>query len=683
MAILRLYSVRVLACVLAACIGPFPAAAQEADWQPQLDPPASAAGRSPQEPFVIRLSAPYDAASGRLALELDNVDVTERVQPLDDTYTSFELVPYTPLARGPHVLRMVEYRNDGNIVELGRWTFDVHVMQSAFDLKSNAGASVRVNEDPKELFAAERTQGQGSVALNAYTENDARRYAMAGDFLIDTNTTAASGHRAFDLGDFLLTRDTRHTRVALGHHVPGAAQGTAQRNLIFDGYARRGLSGTLRSGDSEVAVTGFALRTESIRGFEHGFGIGDADNRIAGAMLRFQPGSNVALGAGYVSGEGTDAGFGTGSGAAALRGEAANLALDTAWLEQRLSLRAEAAFSRVDLGETFGDATDQAWVAGFRWQPHQGLRLGEQLIPWNVDLNYARIGSRFLSIANPQQVANIEELRAGLNAWLGTVSLALTGARGEDNIDTDLYPVTRSDNLALAVNWTPAVEADFGGALFGQPTLGLNLLGDWRDTVHMPAESPALPLDFDTRGYTMFASFAHPYGTWSVTWAITNTEDHTDFSPDIRYESTGIASSFRLGERYSITPGLQLDVARDRGNGISQRAANVSVSQSWTILLDRLFWTTTVGYNRNRVSDASSRQSQVVSSTALSWQQGLFAFWLQGAWADSENEFLDFFSNVPTRFSQEQYQVFLGISMNWPGSNGTASSGGATGQGGT
>lgn len=676
---MRFNAVRAVAWVLAVWSLPAPAAGQQADWQPRLDPPVSAAGRTPEEPFVIRLSAPYDAASGRLALELDNVDVTQRVQPLDDTYTTFQLVPYTPLDRGQHVLRLVEYRGDGNIVERGRWVFDVHVLQSAFELETNLAASVRVDETPEELFTMEPTQGQGSARLAAYTENDARRLAVSGDFLVDTNTTTAAGHRAIDLGDFLLTRTTRHTSVSLGHHIPGANYGFGKRNLIFDGYARRGLSGTLGGKESHAAVTGFALRTESIRGFEHGFGIGDAANRIAGAMLRFQPGSQVALGVGYVSGEGSDAGFGTGSGAPPLEGEAANVALDSLWLEKRLSLRAEAAFTSVELGEGFGGMSDQALVGGLRWQPHRGLTLGEHVIPWSFELSYARIGSRFLSIANLQQAANLEELRTGLNASLGTVSLALTGARSEDNVDSGPYPVTRSDNLALALNWAPAIAEDFGGVLFGRPTLGLNLLGDWRDTVHMPADVPALPVDFDTRGYSTFASFAHPYGTWSVTLGVTETEDHTDFTPDVRFESAGIATSFQLGERYSLTPALQFDVARDRDNEIDQRTTNVSLSQGWAILRDRLFWTTSIGYNLNRVSDASSRQEQFVSSTTLSWQQDLFSFWLQGAYADSENEFVDFFSNLPARFSQEQYQVFLGVSVNWPGSNGSKAAAGGPG----
>ena len=646
-------------------------AAAESGWEPRLDPPAAAGGRGPEEPFVIRLSSPYDAASGRLALELDNIDVTAHVRPLDEAYTAFAFVPYTPLARGQHVLRMVEYRGDGSIVERGRWVFNVQIVESAFDLDGNMTASWRADEKP-EAFAADRSQGQGSLQWNAYTDNGARRYAAAGGLLIDTNRAAAVGpHRAVDLGDFLLARDTAHTNLSAGHHVPGAAQGLGQRNLIFDGYARRGLSGTLHTEDSGAAFTGFALRTESIRGFEHGFGVGDADNRIAGGMVRLQPKENVALGIGYVAGEGSNAGFATGAGSAPMEGEAGNVALDTAWFEQRLAFRAEAAFSSVDLGESFGTATDQAYAAGLSFQPHQGLRLGSRTVLWNADLNYARIGALFRSIGSLQQVAYVEEIRTGFNAWLDTVSFNLGGARAEDNFDTDLYPRTRADSLNAAVNWNPAVGDDFGGGLFARPTFGVNLIGDWRETVHQPPDSPALPTDAETRGYTTFASFGHPYGTWTLTWGATRADDHTGLIPDYRYESAGIFTSFQFGSRYSITPGVQYDVARDLEQDVRQRSTNVSLSQNWMILIDRLYWTASVGFNDNRLSDATSKQRQFVANTTLAWQSAWYSLWLQGSYADTANEFHDFFG-LPGRFSQEQYQVFLGVSVNWPGNNGAA-----------
>lgn len=666
-----LHFVRVTAVAAALSAAQFLFAA-ESDWQPALEPSADPAGRGPEEAFVIRLSAPYDATAGRLALELDNVDVTQRVRPLDESYTAFEFVPYTPLGRGQHLLRMVEYRNDGSIVERGRWAFTVHVTEAAFDVGTNVSVSHRLDEKPPGV--ADRTQGQGSVQWNAYSDNGSRRYAATGDLLIDTNSTAAfgGGHRAVDIGDYLLSRDTRHTNLSAGHHVPGAMQGLGQRNLIFDGYSRRGLSGTVHTENASTALTGFALRTESIRGFENGFGVGDADNRIVGAMLRVQPKSNVALGVGYVSGEGSEAGFATGAGGTPLEGDAGHVSLDTLWFEQRLSLRAEAAFSSVDLGEPFGKASDQAYVAGLALRPHHGLKIGERVIPWDFNLNYARIGSQFKSIANLQQVGNLEEIRAGLNAYAGTVSFNLGGARTEDNIDSDLYPSTRSDNVNVGLNWAPLVDEDFGGWLFARPSLGINYLGDWRETVRQPEGSLAFPTDAETRGYTTFASFAHPYGAWTVTWGTTQVEDHTDVVPDFRYESAGISASFRFGNRYSISPGLQFDVARDRDNETTRRTTNVNVSQSWMILVDRLYWTTSLGFNDSRISDDTNESQQFVANTTLSWQQGLFAFWLQGSYADTENQVLDFFSGMPGLFAQEQYQVFLGISMNWPENNAQA-----------
>lgn len=674
----------VLLALLAGAMASGAASAQSADWQPNLEPPRNPPNRGPQEPFVIRLSAPYDASSGRLALELDNVDVTSRVRPLDTSYTVFELAPYAPMSRGSHVLRMVEYANDGSIVERGRWTFVVQVVESAFDSRVNTSASYRFDESPADLAWPGRTQAQGSMLFDAYTDNGARRYAAIGALLIDTNTPAGvvDAPDNVDLGDFLLSFDTRNVNVSAGHHVPGVAQGVAAGNLIYDGYPRRGLSGTVRSDAGTASITGYTLRTENIRGFEHGLGVGDPANRIAGASFRIQPADNVAVGVGFVDGEGSDAGFATGVSGTPLDGRASNVALDTLWLERRLSVRAEAAVSKVELGESFGDVSDQAYLAAMTWQPHQGLKLGERFIPWNLNLNYARIGAGFRSIANLQQVANVEEIRAGFNAYHAGVSLALAGARVEDNLESDLYPSTRSDNVNVSLSWTPAVDADFGGVLFARPTLGLNLLGDWRETARMPPASLALPTDLDTRGYTTFASFGHPYGSWTVTLGSTEIEDHTDVMPDQRYRSAGLSTSFQIGDRYSITPGVQYDVARDRDSGIERRSTNASLSQNWVLIADRLYWNLALGYNGNRLSDATSDQRQSFANTTLSWRQGLFTLWLQGAWSDIDNETFDMFSGVTSAFSRDQYQVLLGVSLNWPDQAGAGTSPAAAAGGG-
>src|SRR5699024_6551618 len=99
----------------------------------------------------------------------------QQVRPLDESYTVFELAPYTPLSPGHHLLRMVEYRSDGSIVERGRWAFAVQVVEAAFDVGTNMSAFYRVDDEPQG--AAGRTQGQGTVQWDAHSDNGRRRYA--------------------------------------------------------------------------------------------------------------------------------------------------------------------------------------------------------------------------------------------------------------------------------------------------------------------------------------------------------------------------------------------------------------------------------------------------------------------------------------------------------------------------
>lgn len=644
--------------------------AAAADWTPRLEAPAAGEYREPDEPFVIRLSAPYPGDAGRLALELDNIDVTSRVQPVDDSYTVFVYRPYEPLTRGPHVLRLVEYAADGGIVERGRWTVRVRLVETRVSPNLNYGASQRLDEKP-ESSEPSRSQGQGSSRIEAYTDNGRRRYEATGDFLIDSNTATGAGDdpRTVEIGDFLFSRDSAHTNLSAGHHFPGAVQGVGQGNLIFDGYQRRGLSATAHDGPLGSAITGFALRTESIRGFEEGLGVGDPDNRISGGMARIQPFANVAVGLGYVSGEGVDAGFGTGASDDSLEGSAGNLVVDSSWLDRRLSLGAEAAYSRLDLGPGFGEISDRAYAANLAFAPHTGLALGDRVLRWDASLSYVDLGAGFRSIGNLGQIANLEEYRAGLNAYLGGVSLNLSGARTEDNVDSDLYPSTRTETVNALLGWQPAVAADFGGWFFRQPYASLTLLGDRRETVRQPAVSAALPVDLRTRGYVLNLGFGHPFGRWALSGGTTLTDDDTDLTPDMRYDTAGLEINFQVGSRYSLAPGVSHDTTTDRDNHVSLRTTSLRLSQYLAILTNRLDLQLGVALNRSGTSDDTQETEQWSGDMRLSWYHGPVTLWLAGNYFEVDSRMVDFFGGPPVVFEQnlDTYQVLMGISLNVTG----------------
>lgn len=643
-------------------------AAAASDWTPRLDPPAAGEWRAPDEVFVIRLSAPFDPNAGRLALELDNIDVTNRVTAADDSYTVFTFQPYTPLARGPHVLRLVEYTADGAIVERGRWAVRVRLVETAVTPNLNIGVSQRFDEKP-ESDEPNPTVAQGSSRIEAYTDNGRRRWSAVGDFLGNSNTATGEDRRPVDIGDFLLARDSAHTNVSAGHHFPGAIQGVPQGNLIFDGYPRRGLSATAHTLPWGAALTGFALRTESIRGFEQGFGIGDEDHRLSGGMARIQPFANVALGLGYVSGEGTAAGFGTGAADAGLEGDAINLVVDSAWFERRLGLRAEAAYSTLDLGSGFGEVSDQAYAVNLSFAPLAGLQLGDRLLRWDFAVGYVNLGAAFKSIGNLGQIANIEEYRAGFNAYMDTVSLNLNASRTEDNIDSNLYPSTRAETVNAVLGWQPALPPDFGGWFLAQPYFSLTLLGDRRETVQLPETSFAFPVDLETLGYVANASFSHPFGRWALSGGTTTTEDDTDLTPDMRYDTVALQVGFQFGQRYSLAPGISYDSATERSNDVTLRTTSLRLTQYWAIVAEKLDLQLGLSLNQTAASDDTQDTDQLAGNLRLSWYLGPITLWLAGSYFEVDNRGIQFISGNPIAFDQyaETYQFLVGISLNLGG----------------
>lgn len=644
---------------------------------PRLDPPAAGDYRQPNEAFIIRLAAPNNPAESQLALELDNIDVTSRVVPIDDNYTVFRFEPYTPLGRGPHMLRLVAYRNTGAIVELARWTFQIRTVETKITPTLNTGLSERFDEKPTS-DEPDRLVAQGSARIDAYTDNGDRRWSAVADFLGNSSIAdgatqggAGSTPRALDIGPFLVQRGSEHTNLSIGHHFPGALQGVPQGNLIFNAATRRGVSGTVHSGPWDSAITAFALRTESIRGFEHGLGVGDEDNRISGGMVRLQPLDNVAVDLGYVSGESSEVGFGTGAAIAGLSGDAFNLVIDSAWFDHRLGLRAEAAHSNLDLGGGFGEFSDQAYAVNLTFQPKKGLQLGDRWLRWDVSLGYSDLGAAFRSIGNLGQIANIREYRAGFNAYFDTLSVNLSGSRTQDNVDSNLYPSTRAETINAVLGWQPKPSDDAGDKswLFADPYYSVTLLSDRRETVQFPSGSMAYPVDMTTRGYLLGASFGHPFGRWAVSGGTTTVDDHTDIFADMRYDTVALDTSFQVGKRFSLATGLSYGVTTDRGSDISTRTIGVHLSPYWVVIPEKLDLQLGVSLNHVEASNDSLNTEQLAGNLRLSWYLGPFTLWLAGNYFEADSRMVDFFSGFPIVSEQEAetYQVLVGVSFSLAG----------------
>lgn len=648
-----------VALVLAAAVLPVQAQLPP-DWRPQLRPLPEEQPRGPEDPFVIDLPAPYDPDEGYLALELDNVDVTKRVRAVDDSYTVFRFTPYTPLSRGRHVLRMVEYRADGEIVERGRWAFSIETVDAGTEYALGLGLSHRLDqEDTAE--DVDETQLQGGATLAAHHDDGRRRYQA--DVQLTVDSAAADRDpdaRAVDLARFLASRESAATRVAAGHETAGAAQGFDQGNLIFDGNSRRGVSGTLKLGTWDTALTGFVQRTEPLTGFEHGLGISDEDNRIAGAFARVQPAADTAIGAGFVSGEGRIAGAGTVGDTTPLDGSAANVVLDQAWLGGALSARAELAVSELDLGPGFDELSDEAVAAQLQYRPTAAPG-------WEFGAGYVEIGPEFRSIARLGGSADIEELR--LNARrtpaTGSLSFGLEASRGEDNVDDLALPTTRKENVTGDLRWEPRVAPDFGGPLFGRPVVTVLAYDETTETIDLPAGSASLRVDTEIRGVGVAAGFDHPLGgRWSATWERRRFDDREDVFADEESDFIELSANMGLlGGDLNLTPALAHDVLENRDSGVERRDTEWRLSHDWSFSR-RGSWNLDWTLNHLRTSDDTTDTWTRTVDTRVDWERRPFGWWISASWTSIEEDGTAVIDGGET----ESYQVFVGVRVDLSGS---------------
>lgn len=627
------------------------------DWEPELQPLVDGEARGPRDPFVISLPAPYDPSEGRLALELDNVDITKRVQPVDETYTRFRFVPNSPLSRGEHVLRMVEYRADGEIVERGRWVFEIRRVEAGAAYGVGLTASHRLDEDDTAEDVDE-TQLNGALSLDAHHDDGQRRYQGEVDLTLDSTADDRDPDaREIDLANYLASRESSATRVAAGHETVGRAQGFDGGNLIFDGNSRRGVSGTVEPGTWRSALTGFVQRTEPISGFEHGLGVSDEDNRIGGGFVRAQPWTNTAVGAGFVTGEGSVAGAGTVGDTTPLDGSAANVVLNHQWLDGTLTGRAEFASTELDLGPGFEELSDQALAAELRYRDR-----GREASGWEFGAAFVEIGPDFRSIANLGGSADIEELRlsARRSPPGGSVSFGVEASRGEDNVDDLDIATTRKQNVTGDLRWEPRVAGDFGGALFGRPVLSLLAYRETTETVDLPAGSLARETDQTLDGLGVAAGFDHALGgRWSVTWQHREFEDDEDVFADDRSDYVELTTRLPLLDGdLVLSPTLAHDVFENRDADVSRRDTEWRLGQGWQ-LTERLTWDLDWNVNHLRASDDSIDSWTRTVDTQVTWERQSLNWWASASWTSMEDD--------AAGTDTDSYQLFVGLSVDMSG----------------
>lgn len=638
-----------------------------AQWQVDLVEPVGSFYR-PGDAYAFTLPPDMPAeVLQRLSLELDDIDVTAFIRREGDQAV---FTPPQALAYGTHRLRLVEALPDGSIVERSLWQVEVrqtHALREA-GFEGHADLASAQRPDDKNVASnISSNQRQGGMSLDGRIADDDWQLRARGGLIHNSQIDQMPNDRRTDLAHGLVEAGKGAVMLRAGDHTIPAT------SLVMRDFARRGISGRARSDGLRSELTAFAMRTETINGFRHGFGTGDSANRSDGVMLTTQPlatrPERLQVSALYLNAEGNPFGSSTAGYPESVRNDAAALAVDSLTFDQRVRLRGEYARSDTDFdgaGTLVGDESDSAHSLLAQYQPPQRELRGDAF-GWNVGAEHSEVGPWFYSLANPALPADKRLDRAFSGFTWGGLSVNAQAARETDNVDDDSHiPRLRTDYFTLGGNYTPFRQpAETGvGRLFNGPSFAFIAQRMAQTHTDVPAAFGGHAIDQDTE--VVYAGARFSPGNWSWDLAHTRTwfDDTAGLQADYTNDLSELGVDMMLSDRISLSPRIQYNRLDDRDNGVATRTVTAMLGASAALIPGKLDASLNYALNRERADDDSLDNDSYSVDALLNWtliqprenRPGLSLF-ASGSYFDDRNA---------TGSSTDLYQIFAGLRIGWP-----------------
>jgi len=646
------------------------------EWSPQLNKAKQGEYREPMEEFSINIpgSVPIEILQ-TLALELDNIDVTAMVSR-EGTYAKF--TPAQPLEWGKHILRLVEYADDGSISEKGFWEFEVRrssmFREADYAADINLVASQRVadkNLVPTGTEEPNGFTGQGGAVFQARVADEDWEVTGSMDLIYNSEKNQTSNNRELDLGEYLITGKRNSTQINIGQHS------LTQSSLVMEGFYRRGVSASTSFEKINSAASGFVLRSEELIGFRQGLGVSDSNNTVNGIIWESQPFTDnpeqLYVSATYLSGKSNKIGAAIGAEQAKQNGNAFSLVADSTLLDQQLRLRAEVASSTIDIITANTTDTDIingkgdaiAFLASYNPQPASE----ESTLFWNTGIEFSEVDTLFNSIANPNLPNDKTLNRLFFNVdWAG-ISTQLSTAKETDNVDKDTTKPqieTLLNQLVLNYTLTEEPEKDSLFDTIGTPSLSVQ----WANTSQSQIRAATIvteDLDIESDMLSLAANFSKD--TWSWGWSYSESDQANKIDPtqDSVTWTRDMNANYQFSEEVVITPTIQSqssDIAFD-GSSTDTNLYNLG--------LQFIFSDTTSGqFNLNQsITESNSISSPqdtniATASFQFTWNWIIaknnkpgFDIALTGTYQDTQD-------NITPANDLETYQMFLSLVMSLP-----------------
>jgi len=528
---------------------------------PQLVLPEGKDYRAPSERIVIEF--PFDILSNvtnQLALEIDAIDVSSLVE-IDGKQVIY--VPPSPFTPGMHQLRLVEYAANGDIVELGDWRFEVRQSAAFQEQQVHLAASLNNSYLLADDYSPEdpdidkyHSNGAVDVAFNARNNNNAVHFQ--GNLIYEENEENSAHRKQLDLGHYLLSVDVgKYAHFNVGHHA------IQYSSLIYRDFNRRGVSGRFSLPGTNSAVQLFSARTGDLYGFTQGLGVEDADDRVSGGVINYQPFSNnpnaLTVSTSYMTGARKSGNANLGFFVEESFGDAQSIALDSQLADQRVRLYLEAAQSNFDFdGDEAGVDTSQGNAYQFISQyTSQPIGVGAMPWQWGVSIEKSIVEPNFYSLSNRNLISDNDFTMVSTTLSKGSWFSEFFIRAEQDNLDDRFDSTNKTDMLGLDVTYS-RVSAN-KKTLLGSPTYRLiyQQTQQTQDGVELDAfMAPISPNDNQTQLIELLGEFSYQWGSWYFLVSHNSFEDDSNIQADSQTKGAEWGGDFTVSDQHTLTTSI-------------------------------------------------------------------------------------------------------------------------------
>ncbi len=634
-----------------------------------------------------------DETISLLALELDGIDVSEIVE-LEETDTGYliSVTPPQPLNQGSHELRLVEYTNDGEILERGAWAFGVSgidtgtlssniSLQGGYRLDDNLhenNAFAVSDEEDGTGISPDKFGVSGSVQTSATANPGAWSLQGDADLIVQSEREGIDGDddesldKDIELGEYLFSGERPGLSALIGHHA------VSHQGLLMQDFHRRGVSFNKSNLGGHVSASGFAFRSEPIVGWRQGLGVGDEENRVLGGVLSLNPlgNGNKALNVTtmYLRGEGAES---TGSGVAGdesvSSGDGIALIAESHLIDERFKIRGETAVTDYDFDADaleFDSEEDGAHSLLTSFTPWRTDNDSETTGAWEVGAEVQQVEQFFHSLANPTLPSDRTLTRLYSSYNLGGLSLQAQIANEEDNVANDLaLPILQNDITELAVSYSPEIQYDDSDNpklnWYGHPSFYLSAQSSDISHKRLSLDASDFRIDQSSSNYQAEVAFQYITWSWNLGYGWGDEQDNAGELLDQKNELLSWSANWTLHERFDFATFAQInDLEEDID--LSSRSKLWGLSAQATLIPEKLSIGIDYSLNQESASDDSTDIETQTFGANIDWQlvpprnnRSGFTLSLRG----EQQQVVD---RLFPENDEDPFQVLLELQMNWP-----------------